>query len=376
MEHNGRQIVAMGRNRGFVQRAYFNRNGRVYVQRTYYVGGQRYAYAYRTYYYGGSPYYYYAPAYYYQPAYYGWAYNPWPQPVYYNWGWNAQPWYGYYGPYYQPYPAYPTDSSWVTDYMVADYLKAAYEARQQANALPPPHFASSEAVAGLLSTDPLVANLMTGSQLLPGAWAAYLPAAGKETSQAQMSPEVKQAITEEVKAQIAAEKDAAANPNAKQSSSGGDQLPALDPSHHLFIVFSNLSASTNDGQDCDLNAGDVLYRTGDAAGDDGKVDVTVKSAQKDDCPVGTNTAVQLNDLQEMQNHLREEMDSGLKELASKQGKNGLPAAPDTKTTGGEVPPPAADSNADKDLDQAQKDADQTESEVSQDSSASGTANNQ
>jgi hypothetical protein len=37
--------------------------------------------------------------------------------------------------------------------------------------------------------------------------------------------------------------------------------------------------------------------------------------------------VQLTDLQEMQNHMRETIDQGLKDLQDKQGKDGLPAAP-------------------------------------------------
>jgi hypothetical protein len=52
-------------------------------------------------------------------------------------------------------------------------------------------------------------------------------------------------------------------------------------------------------------------------------------------------------------------------LAENNGKNGLPAAPDTKTTTGEVPPPAPDSNVKDDLAQTQKDADQAEAEAKQ-----------
>jgi hypothetical protein len=53
----------------------------------------------------------------------------------------------------------------------------------------------------------------------------------------------------------------------------------------------------------------------------------------------------------------------LKTLADNQGKNGLPKAPDTGTTAGEVPPPAADAGADADLQNVQKNADQEEQEV-------------
>src|SRR6266478_5653854 len=44
--HDGRRVVSMGRRGGYSERAYYNHGGRSYVQRTYYVGGQRYAYGY------------------------------------------------------------------------------------------------------------------------------------------------------------------------------------------------------------------------------------------------------------------------------------------------------------------------------------------
>ena len=76
----------------------------------------------------------YTPAYYYRPAFYGWAYNPWVAPVPYAWGFAANPWYGYYGPYYAPYPVYPSASVWLTDYMISQTLAAAYQARLDAGA--------------------------------------------------------------------------------------------------------------------------------------------------------------------------------------------------------------------------------------------------
>src|SRR6266478_6311854 len=44
--HDGRRVVSMGRRGGYSERSYYNHGGRSYVQRTYYVGGQRYAYGY------------------------------------------------------------------------------------------------------------------------------------------------------------------------------------------------------------------------------------------------------------------------------------------------------------------------------------------
>jgi hypothetical protein len=360
-QHNGRQVVVMGRHGGYSQRAYYRHGGNVYVQRTYYRGGRSYAYGYRSYYYGGRPYYGYAPAYYYHPVYYGWAYNPWPAPVYYNWGWGGQPWYGYYGPYYQPYPVYPAASLWLTDYLISENLRLAYEA-QAAAGLVPPHFEpqSSDVLSSLWSSDPLVAaNLASaypaGSYMLGGG----NPSAGG----AQMPADVKQAISEQIKKEIAAEKESAANKD-KSTAATGDQIPAaLDPNTRYFVVSSDQDLTTSEGTECTLTPGDVVYRTGDTPDDDNMVDATVKSAKKDECAVGATVGVDVGDLQEMHNNLRQTMDEGLKKLAENAGKNGLPAAPDTKTTEGEIPAPAADSNVADDLQQTQKDADQAEAEL-------------
>jgi len=364
--HNGRTVVSNGRHGGYSQRAYYNHGGHAYVQRTYYSGGHYYAYGYRNYYYGGRPYYGYAPAYYYGPAYYGWAYNPWPAPVTYGWGWGGSPWYGYYGPYFAPYPVYPTAAFWLTDYLIAANLQAAYAAQQEAAAengqVGPAPLApeSGGEVASLWSSDPLLgANLEV-------AYGAYMFAAGAAASggSAQLSPEVKKAISEEMKNEIAAEKDAAAS--GSKDTAGGDQIPAaLDPKIRIFVVSSDEDLTTSDGTECALTAGDVVDRVGDKPDDDNMVDATVKSSKKDECAVGVTVGVAVDDLQEMHNQLRIQMDAGLKELADKQGKNGLPAAPDTKTQAGEVPPPSPDTSVAKDLDQQQKDAAQAEAEAKQ-----------
>lgn len=367
--HNGRRVVSYGRHGGYSQRAYYRHGGREYSQRTYYRGGHYYAYGYRNYYYGGHAYYGYAPSYYYGPAYYGWAYNPWPAPVVYGWGWGGAPWYGYYGPYFAPYPVYPTAAFWLTDYLIAANLQAAYAAQQDAAAdtgeLEPQPLGpqSTDEIASLWTTDPLIAAS------LEAAYGAYMlgggaPAAATKGGATQLSPEVKQAIADEMKNEIAAEKDAAAR--GQKDTPSGDQVPAaLDPKIRIFVVSTDEDLTTSDGAECALTPGDVVYRTGDKPDDDNMVDATVKSSKKDECAVGVTVGISVDDLQEMHNQLRIQMDAGLKELADKQGKNGLPAAPDTKTQAGEVPPPSPDTSVSSDLEQQQKDADQAEAEAKQ-----------
>jgi hypothetical protein len=361
-ERNGRRIVSMGHGRGYAERAYLHRGGRAYYQRTYYYGGRRYAYAYRGYYYHGYRYYGYAPAYYYRPVYYGWAYNPWPAPVYYNWGWAGNPWYGAYNYYYAPYPAYPAAPYWLTDYMVSERLRAAYEAGLAARGKsdPPSLLPSADLTAGLWSEDLLISNNL---QAIYGAALYAAPAGG--ASQTQLSKDVKDALAEEVKQQIASDKSGS---EKSQASGEGEAPPALDPKFRYFIVASNLDVTTDGGQECALTQGDVIQRTSDTLGDNNTVAIAVRGSKKDDCAVGTNAAIDVNELQEMYNQFRVTLEAGLKALAENSGKNGLPKAPDTSTTAGEVPPPTPDANVDSDLQQQEKEADQTEADVNQGSS--------
>jgi hypothetical protein len=363
--HNGRTIVAHGRAGGYSQRAFYRHNGHEYVQRTYYRGGVAYAYGYRSYYYGGYPYYGYAPAYYWGPAYYGWAYNPWPAPVYYGWGWGGAPWYGYYGPYWAPYPVYPSAAFWITDFFIAAALQAAYAdqaaaAAENGELLPPTvNQASSDVVAALSTSDPLVAASLASiypshGLMLGGAAASSSPA---------MTKEIKDAIAAEIKDQIAAEKTAATN----KDKAGNDSGPpaALDPNIRYFVVSDQEDLTDSDGNECTLTGGDVVYRTGDQPDNDHMVDATVKASRKDECAVGKTVSVSTDDLMDMYNNMRQNMSDGMKEMAKNSGKNGLPKAPDTSTTAGEIPAPTPDSNVKDDLSQAQKDADAAEADAKQ-----------
>jgi hypothetical protein len=182
---------------------------------------------------------------------------------------------------------------------------------------------------------------------------------------AQMTPDVKQALSDEMKYEIGAEKAAAAAGQNAPAASGDQVPPALDPKIRIFVVSSDEDLTTTDQVECTLSAGDVIYRTTDTPDDDNMVNATVKSSKKDECAVGATVGVSADDLQEMHNQLRIQLDAGLKELADKQGKNGLPASPDTKTTAGEVPAPQPDTTVQSDLQQQAKDADAAEAEAKQ-----------
>jgi hypothetical protein len=349
--HLQSRVVGMGPHGGYVEHT-FQRGGHEYMRRTYVVGGRTYVNVYRGYPYRGVIYYHYIPAYYYQPVFYGWAYNPWPGPVYYNWGWYGSPWYAPYGNYFAPYPAYPSAAFWLTDYVIAENLRAAYEAG-----------AASTAGAGNA-----------------GDAQAASPSQPIQNNSVTLTPEVKQMIAEEVKAQLAAEQAAAtqgstsnAAPAAvpQQSSPGTDQAPpALDPNLRVFIVATNLEV-TADGQACSLTAGDVLMRTENTPDNHNAVGVSIVSSKKSDCTIGTSPRVQIADLQEMHNHFREHMDTGLKTLADNQGKNGIPSGPALNARQNPDGKAAEDLTATADLQKQQQDAEQAEKEVQQVSVSNG-----
>jgi hypothetical protein len=342
--HLESRVVSTGPHRGYVEHT-FQRGGNEYMRRTYINGGRTNVNVYRGYSYRGVVYYHYVPAYYYHPVFYGWAYRPWSNPVYYTWGWYGAPWYAFYGYYFTPYPVYSTATFWLTDYVIAVNLHAAYEAG-----------AASAAGAGN-----------------PGDAQTH-PAAPQpvQSDSPTLTPEVKQMIAEEVTAQLAAEQAAAARggasspaPTAPPQPANTDQAPAaLDPNLRLFIVATNLDV-TADGQACSLTPGDVLMRTENTPDKDNTVGVNVVSSKKSDCNMGSSPRVQIADLQEMHNHFREQMDAGLKALADNQGTNGIPSGPDANPRQNPDGQAAVDLTAAVDLQNQQNDADDAEKEIRQ-----------
>ncbi len=339
---DGARLVSTGAHRGFVEHS-FNKNGRPYMRRTYVVNGRASAFVYRGYPYRGGVYYGYVPGYYYGPAYYGWAYDPWGAPVPYAWGWAGDPWYGYYGGYFAAEPVYPGASLWLTDYVISQNLQAAYQASADANG----------GVAAPPSSDDQSGN------------AGGAAAAAQNAS--AITPEVKQQINEEVKAQIAAEKEAAAPPvGGAQTATAGEEVPAaLDPNHSVFIVSAPLQEQLEGGPTCSLSGGDILTRTSTTPDANQKVNVIVTSSQKGDCQAGSQVAVAVQDLQDMHNDFAMKIDGGLKQLADSQGKNGIPAGPAGAGHANADGTANVDLTAVADLQQQQQTADQTERDVMQ-----------
>jgi hypothetical protein len=245
---------------------------------------------------------------------------------------------------------YPTAAFWLADYIIAANLQAAYEAQAEVGWLGPNH---EDAM--------LVASLV---------------APPAPDAQVKMSPEVKNTISEEIKATLASEQSESGKSGSSNSGGGGQETkneapPALDPKFRTFIVASDSSLVSGDNDECPLSQGDVIQRTTDTPDNDGNVNVKVVASGQKDCAIGKEGPMSTDDLQEMYNQFRDKVKDGMGDLAKKQGTGGLPKAPDTSTTAGDVPPPSPDKSAEKTLQDQQSAADQAETDVKQESASSG-----
>ncbi len=291
--HDGSRMVSERGRRGYVERGY-HYHGHDFGRRSYYYHGHEYNRFYRGYGYRGLSLNVYAPGFYFGPAFYGWAYNPWVAPISFGWGWAGNPWYGHFGYYFQPYPVYPSAAFWLTDYIISQDLQAAYAAHQEAG-----------------EADGTAPDTGGGQPVL--------------------TPEVKQMIAEEVKNQLALENQEAAQNTANQDvdpGSSGIARLLSDGRPHVFVAGGNLDVTDASGQECVVSDGDTLQMQTAPPSDATTANLVVLSSKgKPECQISLTVQVQLTDLQEMQNHMRETIDQGLKDLQDKQGKDGLPTAP-------------------------------------------------
>jgi hypothetical protein len=317
MRPDGSRLVAH-RGGGYIEHGY-RYGGRDVYRRNYYYHGAYYSRYYNPYYYHGVPVNVYAPAYYYGPAFYGYAYAPWGAPVVYSWGWAGSPWYGYYGAYFTPYPAYASPSLWLTDYLVAQSLQQAYQ-------------------------DQAAAQAQAAAQ-----------SASNAAPPAPMTPEVKQAIADEVRRQIAlenSERQSLAPSAMPDPASSGIARMLSDNASHVLVAAAALTL-TSAGQECAITEGDVLQVSGSAAPNATAVNAVVLASKGPDCAKGSIVSVQVSDLQDMQNHMRATIDQGLGELHKNQGQGGLPplpasaaAAPTQAPYAAVAPPPDPNEAAD------------------------------
>jgi hypothetical protein len=126
-----------------------------------------------------------------------------------------------------------------------------------------------------------------------------------------------------------------------------------------------------DGNECALSEGDAVQLTGQIPADaQGATLAVLASKGGRECPKGDLVAVALTDLQDMQNHMRETIDQGLRELHDKQGQGGLPAAPAAakgapveSAMASSAPPPPPENEVKAELNQQSQEADRAEAEA-------------
>ena len=146
-------------------------------------------------------------------------------------------------------------------------------------------------------------------------------------------------------------------------------LPQVLQPNRIFVVDNPVNAVTDNGLSCSLSGGDVLRLLARPDEDAVAADLIVASSKQYDCPSSARISLPLQDLEEMQNNFRAQIDDGLKKLHDEQGLNGLPAAPPSAIgpppRPSEYGPAAADASAAVLLDQAQQDAADAERQVEQ-----------
>ena len=335
------RIVSERGGRGYVQHPY-SYHGHEYGARRYYDHGRYYDRYYGRYGYRGAYLDVYAPGVYYPAAFYGWAYNPWAAPIAYaGWGWAGTPWYGAYGAWFTPFPVYASASFWLTDYLIASSLQAAYAAQVDAQ------------IAASVNPDA-----------------------------SPLTPEIKKMVADEVQKQIALENsESAQNAQGQDVDSGSSGIARMmgDGQPHVFVVGSNLDLVTDSGAECAVSQGDVVEVAQSPAADATAATAIVLSAKGGkECAKSANVTVAFTDLQDMQNHMRETIDKGMGEMKDKQGKGGLPSAPPsaqaapTQSAYAAIAPPP-DPNAAAEIKEQDTQAGQAEQEVASAAAPAGGA---
>ncbi len=319
-------------------------HGHEFERRSYYDNGRAYDLFYSRYYYRGLPLDVYAPARYYASAFYAWIYNPWSSPVAYPWGFATAAWYGYYSGYFAPYPVYASSSQWLTDYLLSQSLQAGYAAHVAAAAV----------------------DIVAASGAPP----------------APVTQDIKQMIADEVKRQVALENvEAQANVQEQLADAGRSGIVRTlgDGQPHVFVAGKQMDLVVDaTGQECAITDGDVLLLRNSPPAESTSATLTVLSSKGGvECKRNVLVAVSFEDLQEMQNHLRETIDHGMQELQVKQGKGGIPSAPASAL----IPPvtallaqgaPPPDPAGAQQLAQQAKETDSVEKEVLAETSGSAT----
>lgn len=305
-DHSRVYIPAKGMQ--YVQHPYMFK-GRQMENRTMVVAGRTFHQIYRPYAYRNSTLDVYATSRYYAPAMYQWAGSQLRTPDKFAWAFasNPTPWYSHYQGYFTPDTSYQTPAAWLTDYMLAATLSSSFSTEN-----------------GLGDPSPAI--------------------------DAPITPEVKHALTTEVARQVkiealeAQQNDRNLDPPAAQ---GSVVQTLADRQAHVFVVSASLDLSDPDGRRCSVSEGDVVQVTSDSRGDGSTVNAVILASKGGvECGRSAQVQVALQEVQEMQNHMRETIDQG---LASTKMAKEVPS----KVAAFATAAPPADANAESEIKQQQ-----------------------
>jgi hypothetical protein len=302
------RIFATSRGVQYVQHPYTFR-GRAYDHRTYYFQGKTVQRYYRPYTYGGATLDAYAPTRFYAPNLYRWAVSSF-RPTPFQWTYTNQPWYQHYSGYFTPDSSYSSPSSWLADFVIGASLLTAYNAEQQSQQ-------------------------------------AQAPADGSSA----ITPQTKQLVAQEVNRQVR-EEAVEAQQNAQNvtapAGSNGVVAELSDRQAHAFVVGSDLDLVDASGRRCMVSEGDVVAVVSPAKADTSTADAIVLASKGgEECQRSVRVQVALDDVQEMQNHMREAVDQGL------ASTNAAKTVPSVTPAFAEAGPPA-DPNAAQEIQQQQE----------------------
>ncbi|MGA3160920.1 MAG: hypothetical protein ABSC77_06855 [Terracidiphilus sp.] len=141
-----------------------------------------------------------------------------------------------------------------------------------------------------------------------------------------LTPDVKQQIADEIRNQLALENQEAQEADVPPTPDGIERMLS-DGHKHIFVVSSTLDVVDSNKVECALSDGDVLELMSSPPDDATTADLLVLASKGgNECAKTSTVTVQLTDLQEMQNHIQEQIDQGLQELRNKKCTGGATSA--------------------------------------------------
>ena len=381
---DGSRVVVPSRGVAYVQHPYLYQ-AHAFDHRTFSDRGQLSHQLYRPYTYGATTLDAYAPQRFYSPDVYQWATTRYSAPQVPSWNYVTQgaPWFVESRSYFTPEPAYTSPLFWLTDFVLATSLIAAYNAHAGSATppgappgAPPPAQATAAApaaqsTAGQAAAAPAAQPTVGQAAAAPAAQPTPGPAAPPPTeaqralagspaadSSPEVTPEVKEMLADEVSRQIK-EESVEARQNAQnkepQPGEGGiiQELNQKEP--HTFIVTSDLDLVDSTGRRCTLGEADVIQVISGPKQTTGTAEAVVLSSRGSGmkCERAARVDIALADLQDMQNYMRETTHEGLGDT-----RTGRSAPTVTPAYAAAAPPP--DSNAANEIQQQQQIAALTE----------------